>query len=161
MDIDLSGRQKVKSAGHNFNYFIVGVLHQKFRIVTGVTYLLQALFAVKRLFTEAEEALDSVTVLMGVIPKHHYTSQGIRIVVVEPYIHSGNGKVEKSIGVLKTLARVMLEDLNLHASYRIYAIRHDSVLASTIFLVKLLKDPERKFRHGKHCLPKSHMQILF
>jgi len=26
------------------------------------------------------------------------------------YVQSGNGKVERSIGVLKTLARVMLED---------------------------------------------------
>jgi len=100
-----------------------------------VTYLSQALIAVKRLDTEAggaptEIKVDSATVLMGVIPKHYYMSQGIRIVVVEPYVHSRNGKVERSIGVLKTLARVMLEDSNLHASYWFYAIRHASVLAN-------------------------------
>jgi len=37
MDIDLSGQQKFKFAGHDFNYFIVGVSSQKLRIVTGVT----------------------------------------------------------------------------------------------------------------------------
>jgi len=66
------------------------------------------------------------------------------IVVVERYVHSGNGKVERIIGVLKTLARVMPGDSNLHASYWFYAIQHASVLANMIFLVKLLKDPERE-----------------
>ena len=103
----------------------------------------------KRLFTEAggapkEIKVDSATVLMGVIPKQYYTSQGRRIVVVEPYVHPGNGKVERSIGVLKTLARVMLGDSNLHASYWFYAIRHASVLTSMNFLVKSRKDQEQK-----------------
>jgi len=52
VDIDLNGRQKVKSAGRN-QYFIVGVSSQKFRIITGVTYLSQVLFVVKLLFVEA------------------------------------------------------------------------------------------------------------
>jgi len=39
-------------------------------------------------------------VLIGVIPKQYDTSQGKRIVVAKPYMHSGNGKVERSIGVL-------------------------------------------------------------
>jgi len=150
MNIELSGRQKVKSAGYNFNYFIVGVSPQKFRIVTGVTYLSQALFAVKRFFTEAggspkEVKADFATVLMEIIPKQYYTtSQGIRIIVVEPHVHSRNGKVERSIGVLKTLASVMLGDSNLHTSYWFYTIRHASVLANMIFLVKLWKDPEQR-----------------
>ena len=46
--------------------------------------------------------------------------------------------------MLKTLARVILGDSNLHASYWFYAIRHASVLANMIFLVKLRKDPEQK-----------------
>jgi len=66
--------------------------------------------------------VDSATVLRGVIPKQYYTSQEIKIVVVEPYVHSRNGKVERSIGVLKTLTRVMLGDSSLHASYWFYAI---------------------------------------
>ena len=37
--------------------------------------------------------------------------------VSRSYVRSRNGKVERSIGVLKTLARVILEDSKLHASY--------------------------------------------
>jgi len=70
-----------------FNFFVGGVLAQNFRIVANVTYLLQTLFAVKRLYTETGEEpkeikMDSTTVLMGVMSKHYYTGQGIRIVVV-------------------------------------------------------------------------------
>jgi len=58
MDIDLSGRQDVKSAGHNFNCFVVGVSSPNFRIVTGVAYLSQALFAVKRLFYRSSRSTE-------------------------------------------------------------------------------------------------------
>jgi len=81
---------------------------------------------------------------MGVIPTQYHTSQGIRIVFVEPCVQSGSGKFERNIGVLKTPARVMLADSNLHTSSWFYAIQHASVLANMIFLVKSLKDPVEK-----------------
>jgi len=59
-------------------------------------------------------------------------------------VHSGNGKVERSIGVLKTLARVMQEDPNLHASYWFFAIRHTFGLANMIFLVEVAEGPRAK-----------------
>jgi len=165
MDINLNGLQKVKSAGHN-QYFIIGVSPQKLRIITGVTYLSQILFVLKLLFVEAGWALKeikvySATVLMGVIPTQCHTSQGIRIIFIEPYVQSRSGKFERSIRVLKTLARVILADSNLHASSWFYAIQHASVLANTIFLVKVWSTQSKRFWHGKHIMTRRHMRILF
>jgi len=60
-----------------------------------------------------------------------------------------------------TLARIILRDSNLHTSYWFYAIRHASILANIIFLVKSRKDPEQKMSAWEaQYHEKSHANLI-